>query len=238
LNPDGSRLGGDQLEYKVRMRKDATLIYEWSAADHPHLHRFYFDFHGHTLSDGKEMTVATYRKDTGTSQNGALTAPFDGVHGWYFQNQSLNNVVVHVRISGFYELVAPGETGNEAHIIANVPADRAIRRSDAGPVACKGDRCNVRTTCHRSRRHTSSLRQRHVSGGDPVARRQQQQWPDGACARGRLREYRQPLPAPSARLPELAYSWRKVIAALAAAGYHVIAPDQRGYGRTTGWMAR
>ncbi len=35
--------------------------------------------------------------------------------------------------------------------------------------------------------------------------------------------------------PELAYSWRKVMPSLAAAGYHVIAPDQRGYGRTIGW---
>src|SRR4030088_3648795 len=38
--------------------------------------------------------------------------------------------------------------------------------------------------------------------------------------------------------PELAYSWRKGMPALAAAGYHVIAPDQRGYGRTTGWDGR
>ena len=37
--------------------------------------------------------------------------------------------------------------------------------------------------------------------------------------------------------PELGYSWRHVMAPLAAAGYHVIAPDQRGYGRTTGWSA-
>ena len=37
--------------------------------------------------------------------------------------------------------------------------------------------------------------------------------------------------------PELAYSWRKVMPALAEAGYHVIAPDQRGYGRSTGWDA-
>jgi pimeloyl-ACP methyl ester carboxylesterase len=37
--------------------------------------------------------------------------------------------------------------------------------------------------------------------------------------------------------PELAYSWRKVMPVLAGAGYHVIAPDQRGYGRTTGWDA-
>lgn len=38
--------------------------------------------------------------------------------------------------------------------------------------------------------------------------------------------------------PEMAYSWRKIIAPLAAAGYHVVAPDQRGYGRTTGWQPR
>jgi pimeloyl-ACP methyl ester carboxylesterase len=38
--------------------------------------------------------------------------------------------------------------------------------------------------------------------------------------------------------PELAYSWRKVMLPLAQAGYHVVAPDQRGYGRTTGWDNR
>ena len=37
--------------------------------------------------------------------------------------------------------------------------------------------------------------------------------------------------------PELAYSWRKVMLPLAAAGYHAVAPDQRGYGRTAGWDA-
>jgi pimeloyl-ACP methyl ester carboxylesterase len=37
--------------------------------------------------------------------------------------------------------------------------------------------------------------------------------------------------------PELAFSWRKVMPMLAVAGYHVIAPDLRGYGRTTGWNA-
>jgi hypothetical protein len=33
--------------------------------------------------------------------------------------------------------------------------------------------------------------------------------------------------------PELAYSWRHQIPAIAAAGYHVVAPDQRGYGRSS-----
>lgn len=33
--------------------------------------------------------------------------------------------------------------------------------------------------------------------------------------------------------PELAYSWRKIMGPIAAAGYHVFAPDMRGYGRTS-----
>ncbi len=37
--------------------------------------------------------------------------------------------------------------------------------------------------------------------------------------------------------PEIAYSWRKIMPSLAEAGFHVVAPDQRGYGRTTGWDA-
>jgi pimeloyl-ACP methyl ester carboxylesterase len=35
--------------------------------------------------------------------------------------------------------------------------------------------------------------------------------------------------------PEIAYGWRKLMLPLASAGYHVLAPDMRGYGRTTGW---
>ena len=34
--------------------------------------------------------------------------------------------------------------------------------------------------------------------------------------------------------PELAYSSRKIMLSLAQADFHVIAPDQRGYGQTTG----
>lgn len=36
--------------------------------------------------------------------------------------------------------------------------------------------------------------------------------------------------------PDLAYGWRHLLPILADAGYHVVAPDQRGFGRTTGWV--
>ncbi|KAK2733339.1 hypothetical protein FQN57_002159 [Myotisia sp. PD_48] len=38
--------------------------------------------------------------------------------------------------------------------------------------------------------------------------------------------------------PDIAFSWRKLMPLLASEGYYVVAPDQRGYGRTTGWDAR
>ena len=36
--------------------------------------------------------------------------------------------------------------------------------------------------------------------------------------------------------PDLAYGWRHLMPRLSEAGYHVVAPDQRGFGRTTGWV--
>ena len=44
----------------------------------------------------------------------------------FSRNQSINPVVVRVKISGFYELIPRGDIGNEAGIIANVPADKAF----------------------------------------------------------------------------------------------------------------
>src|ERR1700710_143232 len=38
--------------------------------------------------------------------------------------------------------------------------------------------------------------------------------------------------------PELAFSWRKIMPAIADQGYFVVAYDQRGYGHTTGWDTR
>ena len=51
--------------------------------------------------------------------------------------------------------------------------------------------------------------------------------PDGA-------ETRRPLVLLLHGFPEIAYSWRKQMLPLAQAGFYVVAPDQRGYGRTSG----
>lgn len=117
---------GSELEYKVRMKKDATLIYEWEVIGAERNDDFHYDFHGHTTPPkGEAMTVASYKQDYGLRAQGALVAPFDGIQGWQFSNSSEKPVVVRLKIGGFYDLVPAGEEGNLADIVANVPADQA-----------------------------------------------------------------------------------------------------------------
>ena len=117
---------GSELEYKVAMKKDATLIYEWEAVGAANADDIGYDFHGHTTPEaGQEMTVASYKAARGLSQKGALTAPFDGIQGWQFSNFGDKPAVIRVKLSGFYDLVPSGQEGNLAGIVANVPAAQA-----------------------------------------------------------------------------------------------------------------
>ena len=117
LPGDGAE--GSELEYKVRMKPGATLVYSWTETGTP-ADEFYSDFHGQTIpaTPKAEIQVATYRQATGAGDNGSLIAPLDGVHGWYLQNQGVKAAKVTLKLAGFYELVPPGAIGNEAGILA------------------------------------------------------------------------------------------------------------------------
>jgi hypothetical protein len=118
--PLGGFLDGvekSELEYKVHMQKDATLIYAWEVIGTAEPRDIHFDQHGHTTPQpGQPMTVATYRQGFGLRQQGALTAPFDGIQGWQFSNSSEKPVIVRLRLSGFYDLIPAGQPGNEAGV--------------------------------------------------------------------------------------------------------------------------
>jgi hypothetical protein len=97
----GDADGGDDLEWKVHMRNGETLVYSWSADAPPE--EFYYDLHGESPPE-PEVKVVTYQKGTGVGSNGAIVAPFDGIHGWYLQNQAERPVVVRLKLSGFYQM--------------------------------------------------------------------------------------------------------------------------------------
>ncbi|MCP8936904.1 hypothetical protein NK718_00100 [Alsobacter sp. SYSU M60028] len=109
---------GYELEYKVRMREGARMVWSMTVAGVDDPEEFYFDFHGETPAgpNNPKPIVREYIQQSGTQSHGALVAPIPGVHGWYLQNQSGKSALVRLRLSGFYELVEPGEYGNLARI--------------------------------------------------------------------------------------------------------------------------
>ena len=118
LAADGDEARRNALEFKVNVSKGGSLVYSWEAEGLAVPEDLMFDFHGHTVAaEAKgDVSVADYEKGSGAAANGSLTAPVDGIHGWYFRNRSGQPIKVRVRLSGFYELVPSGQEGNLAGI--------------------------------------------------------------------------------------------------------------------------
>jgi len=113
LVPKGDKTGRSELEYKVRMKTGDTIVYTWSASDATDEDLF-FDLHAETA--GPDIKVVEFKQATAAQSNGSLTAPIDAAHGWYWHNKSNKPLMVRLRLSGYYELIPPGETGNKAAI--------------------------------------------------------------------------------------------------------------------------
>jgi hypothetical protein len=87
------------MEYKYRLDKGEALLYAWSASAPVN-----FEFHAEP--DGAPAGYAqTYEKKSAQTQaSGTLTAPFPGIHGWYWENTTDKEVTVTLKSAGFYNL--------------------------------------------------------------------------------------------------------------------------------------
>jgi hypothetical protein len=87
------------MEYKYRLDKGEALLYAWSATAPVN-----FEFHAEP--DGAPAGYAqTYEKKSAQVQaSGTLTAPFPGIHGWYWENTTDKEVTVTLKSAGFYNL--------------------------------------------------------------------------------------------------------------------------------------
>lgn len=85
-------------EIKATMRKGEQFVFAWTIQGG----KVNVDMHGERPDAGDEFT--SYWKDTKqTSAQGAFVAPFDGSHGWYWENRGEQPVTVKVKVSGFYQ---------------------------------------------------------------------------------------------------------------------------------------
>jgi hypothetical protein len=89
----------DSVEYKYRLDKGEALLYSWTAT-RP------VNYELHAEPDGAPRGYAqSYEKKDGQSgAAGTLTAPFSGIHGWYWENPGDSEVTVTLSAAGFYNM--------------------------------------------------------------------------------------------------------------------------------------
>jgi hypothetical protein len=89
----------DSVEYKYRLDKGEALLYAWTATGP-------VNYELHAEPDGAPRGYAeSYEKrDAKNAASGTLTAPFSGIHGWYWENPSDTEVTVTLSAAGFYNM--------------------------------------------------------------------------------------------------------------------------------------
>jgi hypothetical protein len=86
------------LEYKYRLDKGEALLYSWKAT-RP------LNYELHAEPDGAPAGYAErFEKQQAQVAAGTLTAPFPGIHGWYWENPTDTEVTVTLSAAGFYNV--------------------------------------------------------------------------------------------------------------------------------------
>lgn len=114
----------ESIEYKYRIEAGASMLYSWEAT-----RTVSYDFHSEP--DGAPPGYAeSFARQQSDRAHGTYTAPFPGVHGWYWENGGASDVAIRLTTAGFYSeprryfygIMIPGQlTG----------LDPSSRRSDA-----------------------------------------------------------------------------------------------------------
>jgi hypothetical protein len=84
------------VEYKYLMDLDASMVFSWVAGG-----ELYYDMHAEPAGLGEEY-AESFEQGSADRQMGAFAAPFTGIHGWFWENRTLNTIVVNLYTSGFY----------------------------------------------------------------------------------------------------------------------------------------
>ena len=89
----------DSVEYKYRLDKGEALLYSWKATGP-------VNYELHAEPDGAPAGYAESfeQKNATATASGTLTAPFSGIHGWYWENPADSGITVTLSAAGFYNM--------------------------------------------------------------------------------------------------------------------------------------
>ena len=86
------------LEYKYQLAAGSSMVYSWLATG-----ALVYDMHADPDELEGEEFVESFDKGAATSSMGTYHAPFTGIHGWFWENRTFEEVVLRLHSAGFYE---------------------------------------------------------------------------------------------------------------------------------------
>lgn len=91
---------GEGTEVQSVLAEDQVILYQWNTNGAV----VYSDFHGHDPAD--DSFWVQYRENAAAlADYGSLIAPFSGQHGWYFRNDGEEEIIIRLRVSGYFSEV-------------------------------------------------------------------------------------------------------------------------------------
>lgn len=86
------------VEYKYQLSEGSTMIFSWVATG-----ELVFDMHADPEGMDGEEGVESYDKGNAFSGSGIYHAAFTGIHGWFWENRSFDEVHVQLESAGYYD---------------------------------------------------------------------------------------------------------------------------------------
>jgi hypothetical protein len=83
------------VEFKYELEQGAAMLYDWSASD-----PVGFDFHTEPASNSDASE--SFEKGEASAGRGAYVAPYSGIHGWYWKNNTDHDITITLTSAGFY----------------------------------------------------------------------------------------------------------------------------------------
>lgn len=114
---------GEYVEFKYRLEAGQAMLYSWTAS-------YWVRSEMHSERDGAPPGTAEFFEvvERGLQRHGSYVAPFPGIHGWYWLNETEQPVTVTLDAAGFFRAAAEyhEDVPPVAHDIVTTPGDLPI----------------------------------------------------------------------------------------------------------------
>lgn len=85
------------VEYKYQLEEGSSMIYAWTSSG-----ELVYDMHADPEGLVGEEYVESFDAGNGSNAAGLYHAPFTGIHGWFWENRTFEEVIIRLESAGYY----------------------------------------------------------------------------------------------------------------------------------------